>query len=194
MRSTSGSRVCTATRAPSRHVVRRCAAIVLGGLVLTGCSLEQDVTSNPESGPRVGTLAPVLSSTTLDGARFDLAAQRGHVVIIDFFASWCGPCRAQQPELNTLASRYASRGVVVVGVDFREGEAESRSYLRGNAVPYPGVRDPDGSVAAAFAVAAPPTTVIIDAAGKVAASYFGGVRAGDLGPVIDRLLGSASTT
>jgi thiol-disulfide isomerase/thioredoxin len=168
--------------------------MLLGGLLLAGCSLEQDVSSNPESGPRVGTIAPVLSGATLDGARFDLAAQRGHVVIVDFFASWCGPCRAQQPELNTLAARYSAAGLVVVGVDFREGEAESRSYLRDNAVAYACVRDPDGSVAAAFAVAAPPTTVIIDTAGKVAASYLGGVRAGDLGRVIDRLLGGATTT
>jgi cytochrome c biogenesis protein CcmG/thiol:disulfide interchange protein DsbE len=167
--------------------------MVLGGLMLGGCSLEQDVTSNPESGPKVGTSAPALDATTLDGSHFDLSAQRGHVVIVDFFASWCGPCRAQQPELNVLALRYQPRGVVFVAIDFREGEAESRSYLRANGVSYPGVRDPDGSVAAAFAVAAPPTTVIIDRGGKVAASYFGGVRAADLSPVIDRLLGSVTT-
>ena len=168
--------------------------MTLGGLLLCGCSLEQDVTSNPQSGPRVGTPAPELRATTLDGAPFDLAAQRGHVVIVDFFASWCGPCRAQQPELNVLTSRYSPRGVVLVGVDFREGEAETRAYVRDNAVAYSCIRDPDGSVAAAFAVAAPPTTVIIDAAGKVAASYLGGVRAADLGPIIDRLLGGATAT
>jgi thioredoxin-like negative regulator of GroEL len=113
-------------------------------------------------------------------------------VVIDFFASWCGPYRAQQPELNAVADRYLSRGVRLVGVDFREGEAETRSYARDNRVGYPSVRDADGSIAASFEVAAPPTTIVIDGSGKVVASYLGGVKASELGALLDRLLGGGT--
>jgi len=175
----------------ARRLAVAVAALLSGAVALAGCSLEKDVATNPQSGARSGVAAPALSGTTIDGGHFDLSAQRGHPTVVDFFASWCGPCRAEQPELDAAARRYAPRGAVFVGIDFREGAAETRSYLRDNGVPYPVLRDPDGSIAAAFDVVAPPTTVVIDAQGRVVVSYLGGIREGVLGGLLEHLLAGA---
>jgi thiol-disulfide isomerase/thioredoxin len=165
--------------------------LALLAAVLAGCSLQQDVASHPESGPKVGAPAPEVRGTTLSGGSFDLAAERGHPVVIDVYGSWCAPCRAQQPQLNQVAARYQPRGVAMVGIGFRDGTAQLRSYDADNHVPYPTVEDDSGDVAAGLAVLSPPTTVVVDAAGRVAATYFGGVEASALGGVLDRLLGGS---
>jgi thiol-disulfide isomerase/thioredoxin len=160
----------------------------LAALLLAGCGLEQDVGVSSGGGPQVGSPAPDhVVIHTLDGAAVDLAAERGHPVVIDFFGSWCGPCRHQQADLNALAARYRPKGVVVVGDALRDDRTALQSYLTGLGVPYPAGLD-DGETAAAFAVLAPPTTVVVDPAGRVAATILGGVHSGTLSSLLDRLL------
>jgi thiol-disulfide isomerase/thioredoxin len=156
-------------------------------LLLAACGLERDVGVGSAGAPQVGSPAPEVRIHTLDGGVVDLAAERGHPVVIDFFGSWCGPCRRQQPDLNAVAARYRERGVVVVGDALRDDRAAVQSYLTGLAVPYPAGLD-DGEVGAAFAVLAPPTTVVVDAGGRVAATLLGGAGARRLSDLLDRLL------
>src|SRR4029077_21111063 len=95
----------------------RLGALALGVVLaasLGGCSLQQDVASRADSGPQVGSAAPEVRGTTLSGAPFDLAAERGHPVVIDVYGSWCAPCRAQQPQLNAVATSYQTRGLVML--------------------------------------------------------------------------------
>lgn len=162
--------------------------LVAVSLTATSCSLERDVGSDARSGPRVGSPAPVLRAETLDGRGTDLAAERGHPVVVDFFAAWCGPCVAQQPTLDALARAYGPRGVVFLGVDVRESAADTAAYLRTHDVPYPAIHDGDGSIAAAFEVLAPPTTVVVDGSGRIAATFLGGVTGDALGAVLERVL------
>jgi thiol-disulfide isomerase/thioredoxin len=150
------------------------------------------VASRADSGPQVGSAAPEVRGTTLTGATFDLAAERGHPVVIDVYGSWCAPCRAQQPQLNAVATRYQPRGVVMLGVGFRDGDAQLRSYDADNHVPYPTINDTAGDIAASLSVLSPPTTVVVDASGRVAATYYGGVEATGLGGLLDRLLSGAT--
>ena len=132
--------------------------------------------------------SPAIRTQLIDGGSFDLAAQRGHPVVVDFYASWCGPCQAQQAELDTAAQRYTGRATFL-GVDMREGAAAARSYAAAHSVPYGSVVDDDGSIAGGYAVLAPPTTVVVDAQGRVAHTFIGGgVTAAQLAGVLDPLL------
>jgi thiol-disulfide isomerase/thioredoxin len=165
----------------------RRAGAMLAVALLAGCGLEQDVT-NAGGGPGVGAAAPAIHGTLVGGGAFDLASQRGKPVVVDFYASWCGPCQAQQADIDTAAERYAGRAVFV-GVDMREGEAAARSYAASHGVPYGSVVDGDGSIAGSYDVPAPPTTVVIDAQGRIVRTFVGGgVTATALAAVIDGLL------
>jgi thiol-disulfide isomerase/thioredoxin len=168
----------------SRH---RAALGLLPALLLGSCGLQRDVGAGSPGAPRTGSPAPEVRIHTLDGGLVDLAAERGHPVVIDFFGSWCGPCRRQQAGLDAVAERYRARGVVVVGDALRDDRAAVQSYVSDLDVPYPTGLD-DGEVAAAFAVLAPPTTVVVDAGGRIAATLLGGVSDAALSRVLDRLL------
>ncbi len=153
-----------------------------------GCSLEQDIAQRAGTGSGVGQAAPALQGSMLDGSRFDPASLHGHVTVVDFWASWCGPCRAQQPQLDALARDFAPRGVVFVGVDLRDDPAQGRAYLARFGVPYASLSDPSAELAGAWDVPAPPTTVVVDAAGVVRSRVLGGVDRQTTGALLDRLL------
>jgi thiol-disulfide isomerase/thioredoxin len=170
------------------RVVQLALAAAVAGAV-AACGLEQDVT-NPGGGPNSGAAAPEIRAALVGGGTFDLSSLRGRPVVVDFYASWCGPCQAQQADLDAAARRYSGRAVFV-GVDMREGEAAARSYLTAHSVPYGSVVDGDGSIAGSYDVPAPPTTVVVDSQGHVAHTFIGGgVTATALAAVIDPLLGS----
>jgi thiol-disulfide isomerase/thioredoxin len=140
-------------------------------LLLCGCNLQQDVGSRTDTGG-TGAMASPISGATTDGGTFAAARTQGKVTVVDFWGSWCGPCRAEQPELNQLYQRYSARGVVFVGVDMRDDKASANAYRSDFSVAYPSVTD-SGDIAAAYNVLAPPELVIIDKQGHIAARLLG---------------------
>jgi thiol-disulfide isomerase/thioredoxin len=152
---------------------RLLAASVLSTLMLAGCGLQQDLAQvpNPDNGP-TGPATPI-TAPTLSGTQFDWSSTRGHVVVLDFWGSWCGPCNAEQPELNTLASQWAPKGVTFLGIDESESSTNGAAYERSYKVPYPSVNDSSQLVASEYNVLDPPTVIVIDAKGNIVDRFLG---------------------
>jgi len=110
--------------------------------LLSGCGLQQDISTRTDLGASSLQTLPPLSGSTLQGGSFALAAHRGHPVVVDSWASWCGPCRKQQPDLDAIARCYLPAGVVFIGVDLRDDDANGRAYIRSLVCPIPAFLTP----------------------------------------------------
>jgi thiol-disulfide isomerase/thioredoxin len=119
--------------------------------------------------------APPLTGGTLDGSTFSLAAQRGHVVVINIWASWCSPCRAEAPALEQVAKDTQAAGVRFVGLNTRDQNSQATAFLQNDGITYPSLVDPDGTLQLAFDHTVPPqsvpSTLVIDRQGRIAAAF-----------------------
>ena len=120
-------------------------------------------------------LLPLAATATTSPAPADLDLGRyhGRVVIIDFWASWCKPCRQSMPWLNELRARYAPSGLVIVGVNVDAERGDAEKFLRAVPVSFDVVFDPDGSLAQRFKVPGMPATFLYDRQGALAESHLG---------------------
>ena len=119
---------------------------------------------------------PGISGTTLTGQHLNIARWRGHTIVINFWGSWCVPCRKEAPVLRRVAGDTRSLGVRFAGIDIREEPAAGLAFDRRYHIPYPSISDPGDLIAARFGAAAPvatPSTYILDASGRIAWAWFG---------------------
>ena len=100
---------------------------------------------------------------------FHLGDQRGHPVLLDFWATWCGPCKAQSPVVNRIAARYKDRGLVVVGVNTSDEEGLAAAYAQGHGLSFPMAYDKGNNAARIYDVQNLPTMVLISKTGKLIA-------------------------
>ena len=135
--------------------------------------------------------APKVTGTTLTGSRFTLAADRGAVVVMNFWGSWCTPCRAEAPVLAELARNLSGPGVRFIGVDLRDEQASAEAFIRNFRIGYPSLYDPNDLVALDFSGTVPPagipTTLVMDRSGRVAARIIGPVSYNGLKALIKQV-------
>ncbi len=124
-------------------------------------------------------LAPDFTATSLTGAPIRLASYRGKIVVLNFWGSWCDPCRSEGPTLAVLAEQFRSQGVSFLGDDVGDTPANALAYTRSVGITYPSVNDPSYTVLQEFGQVAPisdtPTTVVIDRTGRIAGLVIGAV-------------------
>ena len=149
------------------------AALLVSMVMLAGCGLQQDLASVPSPGSGATGPATPITAPTLSGATFDWSSTHGHVVVLDFWGSWCEPCRAEQPALNKLVTQWAPKGVVFLGVDIRDSDAAGSAYEQDFHVTYPSVNDASEVIASEYNVIDPPTVIIIDAKGNIVDRFLG---------------------
>jgi peroxiredoxin len=135
-----------------------CAAVVLA-LILTAGVAAADLS--------VGARAPAFNLRTLDGHSVTLASLRGRVVLLDFWASWCVPCRAEFPVLQRLSDRYSPQGLRVVGVTVDEDAGSARAFVQRARTHFVVLHDASHAVSDRYAPPSMPTTFLIDRRGVI---------------------------
>ena len=137
-------------------------------------------TATGQPGTEVGSIMPEYSAMWLDGTKFVLHERRDKVVLLNLWATWCGPCRFEIPELQTLHDKYAPQGFEVIGVSVDESGVESvRDFVKEHEMTYPVVLDAEGKLANVFQTSVLPTSVIIDRNGKIVWKKFGAIMPDD---------------
>ncbi len=119
---------------------------------------------------------------------FTLSALRGHAVVLDFWATWCGPCQAQSPIVNTIAARFKSKGVVVVGVNTSDSPGLAAPFAARKKLTFPMLYDEGNEIARKFGVETLPTLIVVSKEGKVVAVRHGLTSDSELEGLVKRAL------
>jgi cytochrome c biogenesis protein CcmG/thiol:disulfide interchange protein DsbE len=177
----------TGRRKGGRRLIRWIALAtgVMAVFIIFALAVAPPSTQSEVNSPLVGHRAPAIAGTEITGSPFDLGTLRGHFLVIDFFASWCVPCRTEQPELVRFAE-HQDNGARLVGVIFEDPTSAIRSLLGPWIGLYPVVTDPGGRIALNYGVYNPPSKYVIDPEGTVVAKIIGPVTAAGLDSVVAR--------
>jgi cytochrome c biogenesis protein CcmG/thiol:disulfide interchange protein DsbE len=155
--------------------------VVLGllGYALIG------VTSDP---PQVGSPVPDFALTALDGSPMNLSGQQGKPVVVNFFASWCAPCREEAAALEQTWRAYQDRGVQFFGIAYKDADSKAQAFLDEFDVSYPSTVDPSNRTARSYGLTGVPETFVIDQQGLLVRHFLGPISQAQLSEELDRLL------
>jgi len=177
----------TARRQPSRR--RLLIAALLPIALLAAWAALLATRGLPAAGPQVGDPAPDFAVADLDGQPLRLADLAGRPVIVNFWASWCGPCVEEFPVLGRALREHQEEGLVLVGVVVRDNSEAARGFMARMDAEWPAAMDPGEEVARRFGIYAPPETFFIGADGTIAGRQIGQLTAADLDRQLALILG-----
>jgi len=137
------------------------------------------------AGP-TGSAAPTFSLASSSGSEVNLAQYKGQVVMINFWASWCGPCRQEMPLLESIYKKYGRMGFTLLGVNVEPDSQAANEWLKQTPVSFPILYDKDSKVSKLYDVAGMPSTVLIDRSGKLRMLHRG-YKPGDENEYLDSI-------
>lgn len=159
-------------------------AIALLVLFLLGYA----VIDQPTELPQVGGPVPSFQLDALDGSPIDLAAQQGNVVVINYFASWCGPCQQEAADLEQTWRDYQGQEVQFYGIAYKDAASKAQAFLDRFEVTYPSAIDPGNRTARAYGVTGVPETFVVDGQGNLVHHFLGAITQAQLSQEIDKAL------
>ncbi len=186
--------------------MRKLLAGLVAALALAGCSTGSDQVDVNNGGefrfveatpageviPQADrSSAPQFTGSLLDGSSWSSQDLAGDVAVINFWGSWCAPCRVESPEFQDVYADVAEQGVQFLGVNVKDQQQLAQAFVDNKGLTYPSLFDPASEVALAFRdfpATAIPSTIVLDRSGDVAAVYTGSVTQTDLQATIDQLL------
>jgi cytochrome c biogenesis protein CcmG, thiol:disulfide interchange protein DsbE len=164
-------------RLPRRFLVY---AAVLPFVVIGAAAFALSLRVGPTSPTTIGSMAPDFSLVDLDGDEVRLADLRGSPVIVNFWASWCGPCVDEFPLLRAAVEEHVDDGLIVLGIVYQDRSEAARAFMERNGGSWQALMDPDERVATAYNIFGPPETYFIGRDGRIVARHFGQFRADSL--------------
>jgi thiol-disulfide isomerase/thioredoxin len=164
-------------------------ALTVAALIATvgACARE------PAEGPTLGVVAvdeplPLLEGETLGGRALSTDRFAGDVLVMNVWASWCGPCMLEQPGLVRLADRYRHQGVAFLGIDYADDHGGADAWIRRYDVPYPSLYDRAGGFADDLEFPFVPHTLVVDRTGTIRYRIYGEANESELGGLVDEML------
>jgi len=177
---------------PSEHPPKKLspAWAAAGGIALIVLGfLGYGLLSQPATLLQPGSAAPGFQLTALDGTAMDLSAQQGNVVVVNFYASWCAPCRQEAADLEAVWRDYRGQGVQFYGIAYKDAESKAQAFLDEFGVTYPSAVETGNHAARAYGVTGVPETFVVDREGQLIKHYVGSVTRAELGETLDSLIG-----
>jgi thiol-disulfide isomerase/thioredoxin len=190
--------------------MRRILSGLVAALLLAGCTSGSEAVEVNDGGefrfvaatpsgeviqPEERATAPEFSGTLLGGGEFSSTELAGDVAVLNFWGSWCPPCRVETPEFQEVYADVRDEGVQFLGLNVKETDEQfALAFVERFGIEFPSLYDPRGEVALAFRdypARAIPSTIVLDGEGRVAAVYTGEISQGDLRTVLDLVLGEA---
>lgn len=157
-------------------------AVAIGFLLTLGYALRSEFVS------AVGSPAPDFTVSLFDGGELSLADQHGSVVVVNFWASWCSPCRDEAPALERVWGEYGDKGVIFVGVNVKDVTDNARAFIEEFDITYPNGPDPYDRISKAYRVTGVPETFLIGKDGRLVEQYIGPVTEDGLRAAVQELL------